>query len=161
MLLRSCPPRLSTLTMTSGVRRTVRLINSISSCDRRSRRPGPRRAYDATSNRGLAPRSMSRFGIPLVPTELIGPEQRLDVIAKPFRHAKHCFEVFASWSRGPTTLIGCSGDLIEVPADRPELGHGTFQRLQLLLGQRCQVAKVRPHQNRNVGGRAHSASSRP
>ena len=83
------------------------------------------------------------------------------MVAKSLRHPKHRPQIFASRSGWPTALVGRPCDLIQVPADRPELGHRTLQRQQLLLGQRRQIAKVRPDEDGNVGGRRHSASSRP
>ena len=83
------------------------------------------------------------------------------MVAKSFRHPKHCLEVLASRSSGLSTLIGRPCDLIQVPADRAQLRHRPLQCQQLLLGKRRQIAQVRPDQDGHVGGRTHTPGRRP
>src|SRR5438270_9446571 len=114
------------------------------------------------SRRGRAPpTSMSRLGMSLLPGNLVGPQQRLYVVAKSFRHPKHCLEVLASGSRWPAALIGGPCDLIQVPANRTELGHRALQCEQLLLREGRQIPKVRSDQHGDVGSGWHAAGCGP
>jgi hypothetical protein len=66
-----------------------------------------------------------------LPGDLVGPQQSLYVVAKSFRHPEHGSEVLASWSSGLITLMSRPSNLIQVPANRPELGRRTLQCQEL------------------------------
>src|SRR6185437_11989082 len=146
--------------MTSGVRRTVKAIRSTSPADKRSRRPGPLRAYEEMSSSGSPRRLTGGRGMPQIPALLVGREQRLDVISQSAAYPQHGLDVIPA-RRDALTSIQGPCHLVEVPTDGCELGHYAVERKPVLLEQRRDSPQVRPYQRGDIRGGGNTARRRP
>jgi hypothetical protein len=81
------------------------------------------------------------------------------VIAKRFSHPEHRLQLLPSRLTGPTALVGRPCDLIQVSADRSQLGHRSLQCRELLRGKRCKVPQMRSDKDRNIRRRRHTRAA--
>src|ERR1700722_17932629 len=109
------------------------------------------------SNNGSPSRILKvRLDMPRLPTGLIGLEKRLGVVPQGYAYLEHRPKFRARRVRHPTALVGCLGDLVNVPADRLEQRDAALERQVLLLGQRRQRSQMRARQDGDIGCWPHA-----
>src|SRR5580700_7279006 len=104
------------------------------------------------SNKGDSPsRTLKvRLDMPRLPAGLVGLEKRLRVVPQGDAYLEHRPKFRARRVRHPTSLVGCLGDLVDVPANRLEHSNAALKRQKLLLGQRRQRSQMGTRQDGDV-----------
>jgi hypothetical protein len=99
--------------------------------------------------------------MPCLPAAEVRLDDALYVVTERFAYAQKGTKVFSLRPGNSPSLIGSSCDLVQVSANRAELGDQTFQHPQLLLRQGLERPQVRANQDGYVRRGSHLPRDSP